>query len=291
MEQHTVNWENQRMLEALSLFLNLRSDFIDGDMVRQLTEACRVPVEEAYGVLLAGVCGLDISESWEDRRLYERYLRPAIRRQEADLCRSDPYVLAVPFPAVEEDGWSFTRERYRPYEAFACDDFRYMPDGRVLSPLGFFEEEVTYPAVKENGRIWMTVSPIEIHTMRPHVAAAHGRVLTYGLGLGYFAFHASAKPEVTSVTVVERDPRVIRLFRRYLLPHFPEGNKITVVEADAFAYAREEMPRGGYDFVFADTWHDPSDGVEMYRRFRATELLSPTTEFRYWIEDTLRYYL
>lgn len=287
----SIKEENQKMLRALSLFLNLRPDFIDGAMVRELSQACRVSEEEAYAVLLAGVCGLDMGEDPCDRRRYEGWLRPAVRRLDPALCRENPYVRQVPFPQIRMEGWELTYRRYKPYEAFACDDFRYTEGGRVLAPLGFFPEEVVYPAVLEDGREWMTVSPIEIHTMAPHVAAARGRVLTYGLGLGYFAFMAAQKPEVASVTVVERDPRAIRLFREHLLPAFPHGEKITVVEGDAFAYAENEMPGGRYDVIFADTWHDPSDGVDMYRRFKATEPLSPASEFRYWIEDTLRYYL
>ena len=290
-EEWSVLSENQRMLEALSLYLNLRPDFIDGEMVRELCESCRVPAEEAYAVLLAGVCGLDVASDPLDRRRLAEYLRPSVRRLDPSLCYEDPYCKNVRFPQARVGNWELTYESYKPYEAFASDDFIWEKDGRVLAPIGFFETSVPYPAVKENGRIWMTVSPIEIHTMRPHVAAARGRVLAYGLGLGYFAYMALRKSEVSSVTVVEHDPRAIALFREYILPCFPRSERLCIIENDAFSYARNQMPQGGYDFVFADTWHDPSDGVAMYRRFKETEALYPRAEFRYWIEDTLRYYL
>ena len=55
----------------------------------------------------------------------------------------------------------------------------------------------------------MLVTPNEVHTMKADIEKAHGKVLTYGLGLGYFPFMTSRKEEVTSVTVVERSSDVI----------------------------------------------------------------------------------
>ena len=47
------------------------------------------------------------------------------------------------------------------------------------------------------------------------------------------------------------------------------------------------MPRGNFDHVFADLWHDPSDGLEMYRKLKKFESLSPRTQFDYWIEPSI----
>ena len=47
------------------------------------------------------------------------------------------------------------------------------------------------------------------------------------------------------------------------------------------------MPRGNFDYVFADLWHDASDGLEMYRKLKKYEILAPKTEFDYWIEPSL----
>lgn len=52
----------------------------------------------------------------------------------------------------------------------------------------------------------MTVTPNEINTIRPSVEQSRGKVLAYGLGLGYYAFHAAQRADVTSVTVVEKSP-------------------------------------------------------------------------------------
>ena len=94
-----------------------------------------------------------------------------------------------------------------------------------------------------------------------------------------------------SVTVVECDCELIRCFETYLLPQFPNRDKIRIILADAFDYAAHQVPVQKPDHVFADIWHDPSDCVEAYLRLKLTEGLSPESEFAYWIEPTLRYYL
>ena len=86
-----------------------------------------------------------------------------------------------------------------PYEPFVCRDFKVLPDGRMLPQIAFFTEKYPFPAVLENGREWMTLQPNEMVTTWPAIAKAKGRVLTFGMGLGYFTYHAAEKPEVESV--------------------------------------------------------------------------------------------
>ena len=177
---------------------------------------------------------------------------------------------------------------YRPYELFVADDLRAYPDGAVLPVLGYFTRPFAYPVLTENGREWMTATPNEINTIRPMAEAAHGRVLTLGLGLGYFAFHALLNPRVERVTAVERSADAIRLFRERILPAFPRPERLTILQADAFATAPALYQSGQYDFVFADLWHDAADGLPMYERLKKMEVPGP--EYRYWIEKTLEFY-
>ena len=177
---------------------------------------------------------------------------------------------------------------YRPYELFVADDLRAYPDGAVLPVLGYFAQPFAYPVLTENGREWMTATPNEINTIRPMAEAAHGHVLTLGLGLGYFAFHALLNPRVERVTAVERSADAIRLFRERILPAFPRPERLTILQADAFAAAPALYRSGQYDFVFADLWHDAADGLPMYERLKHMEVPGP--EYRYWIEKTLEFY-
>ena len=79
---------------------------------------------------------------------------------------------------------------------------------------------------------------------------------------------------------------VIALFKEEILPQFPHKNKIRIVNEDALVYADGE---NRHDFVFADIWHDPSDGCDLYLKLKACE--REGVAYEYWIENTLKLYL
>ncbi len=282
---------NRILLQKMSVFLNYEPDFIKESIVNELCRECGLSTEEAFSYVLASVIGLDTEQREEDRELFALYFPHMIHCLSVKEFRENPYMQEIRIPDCRRGTWEIRQEHYLPYEAFACNDLMVLPDGRVIPQIGFFTEAYAYPAVLEGGREWMLITPNEIQTMEQPVACARGKVLTYGLGLGYFAFMVSRKQKVDSVTVVEKDERVIALFREFILPQFGEKEKVRIIQADAFDYAAHRMAGEHYDMVFADIWHDPSDGVEAYRRFKALEALSPHTEYHYWIEKTLKFYL
>ena len=110
-----------------------------------------------------------------------------------------------------------------------------------MPQIGFFRERFAYPAVEQDGREWMAVKPSEIETMRAPIEEATGRVVTFGLGLGYFAYMVSEKPDVTSLDIVERSEEAIALFERHILPQFPNKEKIRIIRSDAFGFLNENM--------------------------------------------------
>ena len=282
---------NRILLEKMSIFLNCEPDFVQKEIIDELCTDCGLTDEEAFAFVLAAAVGMDTENDPDARELFERYFPAMLRRLDYDEFAGDPYLRTVTVSERTEGTWELKYETYKPYEAFACGDLRGFSDGRVIPQIGFFDREFRYPAVLENGREWMLITPNEIVTMREPIRRAHGKVLTFGLGLGYFAFMAARKPDVPSVTVVERDRNVIRLFETYIRPQLPCADKITVLHDDAYQYAEKRMKAGKYDFVFADIWHDPSDGVTAYRKLKKYERLLPKAEFLYWIEDTLKFYL
>ena len=280
---------NAEFIRRLSIYLNQIPDFVTGEIVGELVRDCRLSEKDAFLAAFAAGLGLSDGDPFE-KVLIREYLPAAVTPLAASDFRRDPYYAGVSFPAIREKGWEYKTESYAPYEVFVSDDFKALPDGRVLPQIGFFSERFDYPAVLEGGREWMTVTPNEINTMAPVIAEAEGDVLTFGLGLGYFAYMTARKDTVGSVTVVERDPAVIELFQKYLLPQFPCRDKIRVVREDAFAFASRELAPGRWSLVFTDLWHDPSDGVALWERMRRFEGRAPGTRFRYWIEPTLRHY-
>ena len=285
----TVKKDNARFMQLCADYLNSSPALPNRETVLTLSRECNISEEEAYPELLAAVMGLETVG--KDRSFCFRYLRPAVCKLHAIDYESDPYFRSVNFPTKTLGRWDLHWVVQPAYEAFAAKDLRVEKDGRLLPTLGYFDKDYRYPAVFEKGRVWMTLLPIEIETMKAPIARAKGRVLTYGLGLGYFAFHASRKPEVESVTVVETSKDSIELFRRYLLPSFPYPEKIRIVEDDAFHYAETVLKDGDFDFVFADIWHDAGDGKSAYLRLLQADSNKPHTQFAYWLEDTILCYL
>lgn len=279
-----------RLLSLLGWYLNTAPDWITPADVALLCQD-GLPAAHAVAALAAQACGLDPLASARDKAFFHEYFLPSFHRLDPAVYRADPYYQHIHVPQLAEQGLTLARQTYRPYECFVFDDLYTLPDGRLLPKIGFFEEPFTYPALLENGRLWMSVTPNEINTMAPLLPGLHGHVLTYGLGMGYFAYRASQLPAVHTVTAVDNNPHTLDLFHRCLLPQFPHAAKIRLVQADALTHAATQLPALKPDCVFADLWHDVSDGLPLYRRLKALAAQQPAVPFYYWIENTLKHYL
>ena len=278
---------NYRWWRLVADLLNYAPDILKSEMVDTLCEGTSLTREEAVGALLSQVMGLCPEENAEDRILYREYLLPSVRVYSPDRYAKNPYVREVACADTARGRWEFKTQTYPPYRAAVVGDVEVGEDFSERMPLGFFDGAFSFFSVLEGANEWMTLTPGDVDTCTEAIEAAHGRVVTFGLGLGYFAFMAAAKPEVTSVTVVEKSPEVISMFREHLLPRFPDKDKITIVEADAFEYAESILPQEDFDLAFVDTWRDAGDGLPMYLRMKPLEKKSKNTVFLYWIEEFL----
>ncbi|MBQ8555429.1 MAG: hypothetical protein IJ438_06075 [Clostridia bacterium] len=283
-----IERDNERILTLMSEYLCFTPCAIGRADVAALAAECGIPANEAYMALLAAHCDLDTARP-EDARLYRTYFPRMIHQLSPAPFMADAYMRTVKPSGKQSGRIDLAEETVQPMELFVEDDFLVDGDGRIFPQLGWFEEAFSFPAIREDGRVWMTVTPNEINTIQPAVRESRGKVLTYGLGLGYYAFHALLQQDVSSVTVVEKNPQVIDVFRQTLLPFFPRQGDLRIIEADAFEYAEKVMPGEGYDTVFTDLWHDVEDGLPLYRRMKALE--APGPKYLYWIEKTLRCYL
>ena len=277
---------NKRVFEYMSMYLNYAPHFITPELMEKTGGD-----ETAFAALIAALCMLDTVNDPKDKELYRDYFIPAVHRLAPADFEADNYYKEIRLPQIKQNGWELTYLTCKAYEGFVCGDPVTMPDGRIIPQIGYFERDFTYPAVMQDGREWMTLLPNEMITTKPHIVKAHGKTLTFGLGLGYFAFMAANKINVKSVTVVERDGAVIDLFKTHILPQMKCKDKIRIIQSDAFEYAEKRMAAENYDFAFTDIWHDPSDGTDLYLKMKRYEKFSPQTEFTYWIEDTLKLYI
>lgn len=275
-----------------------------------------LPEELLYAAFMAGFCGIQ-----EDDTTINGYFQDAVHMLETKKYIDNPYLKNIRFPDTATRHWKFTHYSYRPYEAFICNDIDIDRNLREVPQIGFFRERFAYPAVEQDGREWMAVKPSEIETMREPIEEATGRVVTCGLGLGYFAYMVSEKPDVTSVDIVERSEEAIVLFEEHILPQFPNKEKIRIIRCDAFEFlsenmwqeatgqcremqnrsdlnshqetetAKREKMQGRYDYAFIDLWHDTADGLDMYLKAKRIENKLHTaglqTKFAYWVEKSL----
>ncbi len=282
---------NNILFKKLSVFINHEADFIRPEFIESLCRDCDISKEEAYCFTLAASIDLDTEKNPRDAEIFEEYFPDMVHLLKNKDYENNPYLKNIKIPTKKLGKWELCYKTYVPYQAFVFDDPKITRDGKIIPQIGFFEKEFSYPAVLENGTEWMLITPNEINTMRAPISGAHGKVLTYGLGLGYFAYMASEKESVSSVTIVERDKNAISLFRDIILPQMPRKDKINIICDDAFYFAETRLADSDFDFVFADIWHDPSDGVPAYKRLKETEKYLPSADFSYWIEKTLKCYI
>ena len=286
-----IKTDNFKILVFLSNYLNQASEYIHKEEIAEITQ-CGVSFEYAFAVLLAAAFRLDIVDNKDDKDLFEGYFHQMVHKLDAHEYYGNPYYQNIKIPPVKMGHSELTYQKYKPFEGFVWNDIIQTAEGRQIPQIGFFETEFVFPAVLENERLWMSITPNEIETMKEPVDKGFGNVLTFGLGLGYYAYMVSQKPNVERVTVVESNQDVIDLFNQWILPQFGKAQKkIQIVKADAFEFAQEQMVSGKYDFVFTDLWHDVSDGIPMYLKMKKYEKQCPGTEFAYWIEKSILCYL
>lgn len=290
MTNKQIEDDNFRIFSLMSNYLNNYSDYISRSDIEEIVSD-KVSVEQAFSIILANGVGLDILDKNLDKDIFNQYFSKMVKRLEVSEYKENPYFKKVRNPKIKLDNIELKYDFYKPYEGFVYNDIEVDKEGRMYPQIGFFEEDFRYPAILENDRIWMTVTPNEIETMKIPIEKAHGKVLTFGLGLGYFQYMVSNKLEVEEVYVVDSNETIINLFSKYLLPQFENSNKIKIIKMDAFEFLKKEMKNYTFDYLFADLWHDVSDGVDMYLKIKEYEKSYPKTEFEYWIEKSIKAYL
>ncbi len=277
---------NYKITNLYATYLERFPEAINAEMVTALTEDSDISEKEAIVAILSELFALDFSRR-EDRELIKDYISRSVRVLDKERYTENPYAKNLKIPPIKDGSWELRYERYPAYRAVICDDMIADDDFVEVPPLGFFKEDFEFLAVLEEGNEWMTLTPVDLDTCTEAIDRAKGRVITFGLGLGYYAYMVSEKECVQKITVVEKSKEVIELFKKHILPRFPHKEKVEIICADAFEFAEREMPKRKFDLAFVDTWRDASDGAPMYRRMKALEELNKGTSFMYWIEGFL----
>jgi len=277
---------NHRAGWLVADYINDSPRAITAELVSSIVDNPEKKEEELiFSSLISGFAGLNPENDEDDREIDEKYLAQGVKRLDASDYTDNPYYRNIKIEEASHGDWTLSWQEYEPYEAFVRDDLILDEEGREIPAVGYFKERFRFPSVLQGSREWMSIKPSEITTSQAAVDAAHGNVVTFGLGMGYFVYMALLKPDVSHVTVVELDKNVIDLFNQYILPQFPRRNDVTIINSDAFEYLDKGM---NADFVFMDIWHDIADGTSLYIKAKQYEARYPDTRFTYWAERSLR---
>lgn len=200
--------------------------------------------------------------------------------------KKTPYNSHIHLENIHSHGFEYATDIMPEHELFNVSFIQQDPNKELNDSLVLraFDEPYEAAVLLQNGEYWMSDTPQEANTINPFAIKAHGKVVTFGLGIGYFVFMALLNPNVESVTVVEWSEDVINMFKEHLLPQFPRNDKITIIHGDAFEYYNEEF-LSKFDYSFADIWKSNDDGYEMIERMLES-YLPPFEKADFWIETT-----
>ncbi|MCD8195235.1 MAG: hypothetical protein LUD22_02955 [Coprobacillus sp.] len=223
-------------------------------------------------------------EDTENQILGEKFFKNPLNFLDITKYSENPYNKNINVEEVKQGSLELKYLSYNPYQLFSLNDINVDPlKFEETSPIGYFDKEYRYLALLDKDVIWMSISPNEIETMSKMVEEGKGNVLVLGLGLGYLPYMLSLKEEVKSITIIENNRDVIKLFTENILPHFEFKNKIKILYKDAFIYLKEDANKEKFDYAFVDIWHNANEALPLYLRFLPYEAKYPNTKFEYWL--------
>jgi ribosomal protein S18 acetylase RimI-like enzyme len=162
--------------------------------------------------------------------------------------------------------WSSEAARGFPWPGLCVPVYRPASLGRWalkkvkrVAQFGYFQNwqgQGDINALYFDEQTWMSDARDEVDSQTPHVAAAFGHVVVMGAGMGIALYNLLTRPEVTRVTLVERDRQVIDLLRQSVeLDRWGGVEKLRVEIADALDY----IPDAPVEHLYADIWAAPGE--------------------------------
>ncbi|TXT17083.1 MAG: Uncharacterized protein FD133_1555 [Erysipelotrichaceae bacterium] len=197
-----------------------------------------------------------------------------------------PYQSHIKFDQIKGKEFRFTKETMPSHELFSVSSIHPDPNRELSDWMTLRALDESYQAtfLWQGQEVWMMDAPSEANTMDPYAKKAHGNVLTFGLGIGYFIYMAMLNPEVKSITVIEKSKAVIDLFDEVLRPQFLTHIPINIIEGDAFNFFDQDF-LNDYDYVFVDIWKSNEDGYKLIEKL-LEQVLPDFDKVDFWIESS-----
>ncbi len=167
------------------------------------------------------------------------------------------------------------------YSCIQKDPNRELNDYLMLRAL---DEDVSSIYLLQDDEDWMLDAPSEAMTNDPIAKIAHGNVLTFGLGIGYFPYMCMLNDQVQSITIIEKSQELVDMFNKCIYPQFPHQIPVNIVVGDAYDYYNKEYLEQ-YDFIYSDIWHSNDDGLECITKL-LEQYHNQDKDIHFWIEDS-----
>ncbi|HEZ7989654.1 MAG TPA: hypothetical protein RWO66_01655 [Ruminococcus sp.] len=233
-----------------------------------------------------------LSERPDVLNYYMQAISKECRVFDAEEFMNNPYFKNIDFHEKHQGDYELLYHEFMPFEVDLYSPPKRLPQLHIDIPrVSCFTHTLKYPAIGQTSikSTWMSVTPNEVYTMADAISNAKGKVLTLGCGMGYFAYMASLKNEVESVTIIEIEQDIIDLFEKHILPQFQHKDKINIIKADAVEYM-QELTDGEFDYCFADIWIGIED-IAPYFSIKEIGRKLRKTKIDYWIEESFAIYL
>ena len=197
---------------------------------------------------------------------------------------NNPYLQNINFKDVKLKDFSYETVTIEKGYLFNIDEIqddknKELNDYMILRA---YKQDTDMMFLKQGKQEWMMASISEFKTNDPYAKKAHGNIITFGLGIGYFIYMASLNENVKSITVIEKSKEVIELFNQ-IKDQFPNKD-INIINGDAFDYFNQQYLKQ-FDYIYVDIYQNNVDGRIMIEKL-LEQYLPPYDKCNFWIENS-----
>lgn len=207
----------------------------------------------------------------------------------SDYITENPYIRNLSLIPGNDGSFTFSSHKINAYVPFAYGPVKQYREKEV-QPAAYFNEALRYPVIMKDGKNFFSMNGQSLLEYDSLLKPVSKEVLICGLKAGYLTYMLERKQSVTSITVVEHNAEVIRLFKEQILPQFENPGKIHIIHEDAYEYLKREETY--YDWIINDLYQDFHDGLDSLIRMKTIENTYTHTRFLYWKDgdmlDTIR---
>lgn len=197
-----------------------------------------------------------------------------------------PYHSNISLDLIKDTHFSYEKTKVAGRELFNVDAIQKDPNRELNDWMKLRAMDSNFESIYlyQDDQEWMLDAPSEAETNNYAANRAHGKVVTFGLGIGYFIYMALLNPNVEEVTVVENSEEVIAMFKRFLLPQFSQDKPVHFVQGDAKDFFNEGF-LSMFDYSYTDIWLSSQDGLEIMQEL-LHQYNPPFEDSDFWIEDS-----